>query len=142
MEIRKARENEMNTASDLVRRCKLSTEYLEVDYPRLVAVMDGSIVAYSAFPRQDNSNWVYIQSLCVDPSYRRRGIAGQLLDYQRDLLKSDDVLIALTLFWNKKIYEGLGFKQANARELKVGSIGGRQKHLHCMGLTWCKPLTY
>lgn len=79
---------------------------------------------------------VYIQSLAVDKRYRRQGIARALVGTGfENYLSSGDTMVALTLFWNIKVYESMGFHKVDAAEMKKrDDVAGREKHKHCVAL--------
>ncbi len=79
---------------------------------------------------------VHIQSLCVDKDNRRKGIARKLVEYGFDkFVKNGEAMTALTLFWNIRTYEKLGFVKVNAKELKrADDVTQREKHKYCTAM--------
>ena len=74
--------------------------------------LDGRMVAFSISGRADRSG--YVQRLAVDPSARRRGLAGLLLDDALHWMRRRDVEHAMvnTAFDNRPalaLYESVGF---------------------------------
>jgi len=120
---------------NVVLSSKLSDEHIESTSKwYVIRNPDNNIVACMGLePRND---YVYIQSLAVEKSYRRQGLAKKLVQQAMDNdVKTGQTLIALTLFWNKTIYEKLGFTAMEAAPIKAkDDVGARPKHKHCMAL--------
>jgi N-acetylglutamate synthase-like GNAT family acetyltransferase len=95
---------------------------------------EGSLVGCMGLERRGTN--VYIQSMSVAVDHRLQGISRLLVDYAYDnYVGHGDRLVALTLFWNKKVYEKLGFELADARQIKnADDVGAKQKHKYCMAL--------
>lgn len=130
MNIRFGSEADLPEIRKLVTLCRLSTDNLQQDKPRLVTETDGLVVATMALPRRGNR--VHIQSLSVHPDYRRQGLARDLIDFGFDTLDLGDQLAALTLFWNNAFYLRIGFTKVDAAEMKrADDIGRRPKHKYC-----------
>lgn len=130
-----AEEKDMPEISSLIEAVKLSTEHME-ETSKWYGIRNelGQLIACMGLAWR--GDFVYIQSLSVDKAFRKQGNARRLVDraFAEDL-KKGETLIALTLFWNKKIYEKLGFQQMNAAEIKKrDDIAALPKHLHCMAL--------
>lgn len=79
---------------------------------------------------------VHIQSLCVDKEHRRMGYARRLVEHGFDkFVKKGEAMTALTLFWNIKTYERLGFAKVNSKELKrADDVTQREKHKYCTAM--------
>lgn len=79
---------------------------------------------------------VHIQSLSVDKDHRKQGIARKMVEYGFDnFVKKGEAMTALTLFWNVKTYERLGFVKVNAKELKqADDVTRREKHKYCTAM--------
>lgn len=92
----------------------------------------GWLIACMGLARR--GEYVYIQSLSVDKAFRKQGLARRLVERAlAEDVKKDETLIALTLFWNKNVYEKLGFQKMNAAEIKKrDDIAAQARHVHCM----------
>ncbi len=77
---------------------------------------------------------VHIQSMSVDRRFRKRGIARVMVEKAMDdFVDVGESLVALTLFWNMKIYERMGFVRVNAARMKQqDDVAGRGKHKYCV----------
>lgn len=94
-------------------------------------------VGYEREEEGDSSN-IYMQSLVVDKPHRKKGI-GTLLtnELYESIVKQDERLVALTLFWNNEFFQKLGFYKINAKEIKAqDEIAGREKYKYCTA--WMK----
>ncbi|HJY98492.1 MAG TPA: GNAT family N-acetyltransferase [Patescibacteria group bacterium] len=118
----------------LIKSAKLSPEFVDQADVWLGCRMGGKLVGCMALERR--GNLVHIQSLSVDKGFRKRGIAKSLIGKGfENYLSSEDTMTALTLFWNIRIYERMGFHKVNAAEMKkMDDVAGREKHKHCVAL--------
>ncbi len=78
----------------------------------------------------------YMESLAVHPDARRQGIGRQLVDmlYGLYVAPRDELtdLTAMTLFWNNRFYESLGFERVDPRQAKqADDIAAKEKHRYC-----------
>lgn len=131
--VESAQSPDLHKIRELVQSCKLSTDYIDTADIWLVKRFDPQILAgCMALERRDNR--VHIQSLSVDKNYRRQGVARELIEYaMENYLSYGDYLVALTLFWNNKFYNRVGFHRVNAAEIKrADDVGSREKHRHCV----------
>lgn len=120
---------------NVVLSAKLSDEHIESTSKwYIIRNPNDTIIACMGLePRND---YVYIQSLAVEKSYRRQGLAKKLIQQAMvNDVKPGQTLIALTLFWNRTVYEKLGFTMMDAAPIKIkDDVGARPKHKHCMAL--------
>lgn len=126
---------DMPEISSLIKVVGLSTEYMdesEIWYG--IRNELGWLIACMGLVRR--GTYVYIQSLSVDKAFRKQGFARRLVDHAfAQHVHPRETLVALTLFWNKNVYEKLGFTQMNAAEIKKrDDIAAQPRHLHCMAL--------
>ncbi len=130
-----ASNNDIPKIKELVKSVKLSIDNIEnADVWLIHRDATGEIIGCMGLEKRGSR--VYIQSLSVDPRFRKQGIARALVGYGfARFLHHGDQLIALTLFWNKEFYEKLGFEKTDAKEIKrADDVGSRCKHTHCMAL--------
>ena len=118
----------------VIEGAKLSAAYAEHGERWVTYWVEGKMVGCVTIERRDKL--VHLQSLSVDKNHRRMGIARELVEYVFDnYVDQGEALTALTLFWNVKIYEKLGFTRVDAAEMKkVDDVAGREKHKHCAAL--------
>jgi ribosomal protein S18 acetylase RimI-like enzyme len=116
--------------TSLVNSCKLSTEYLDKGERWWLVQKNRTPIGCITIETRDNL--VHIQSLCVDPNYRRQGIAKALVDKVFDqAVKKEQTLIAMTLFWNNKIYKAMDFELLPTEFKTFDDVGAREKHKYC-----------
>ena len=120
----------------LIRLGKLSTED--------VADYDGWLLAHAPDGEELvgcvgielRSPHAYMESLVVHPDARRQGLGGELTKrlfglYIADSADMDD-LTAMTLFWNNRFYEALGFERIDPRAAKMADdVAAKEKHRYC-----------
>ncbi|KKU09369.1 MAG: hypothetical protein UX13_C0042G0005 [Candidatus Woesebacteria bacterium GW2011_GWB1_45_5] len=118
----------------LIESVKLSPEYIKKADVWLGCVTEDKLVGCMALERRNGL--VHIQSLSVEKEHRRNGIARSLVDSGfENYLVQGDIMVALTLFWNIKVYERMGFHRVNAAEMKKrDDVAGREKHKYCVAL--------
>jgi len=119
---------------EVIEGAKLSAKFAEYGERWVTYWVEGKMVGCVTFERRDRL--VHLQSLAVDKRNRRMGVARELVGYVFDnYVNSGEALTALTLFWNVKIYEKMGFTRVDAAEMKrVDDVAGREKHKHCAAL--------
>jgi ribosomal protein S18 acetylase RimI-like enzyme len=90
--IRHARTRDLKTIFSLYQNWRNEPKHGEVDYklndfkkyigsPKadlIVACEDGDVIAYLL--AYDHENWGYLDSICVNPQYRRSGVGQALID--------------------------------------------------------------
>jgi len=118
----------------VIEGAKLSAKYAEYGERWVTYWVEGRMVGCVTIERRDKL--IHLQSLSVDNNHRKMGIARELVEYVFDnYVDQGEALTALTLFWNVKIYEKLGFTRVNAAEMKkADDVAGREKHKHCAAL--------
>lgn len=128
----------LDEVSSLIERGKLSPDGIQDYEGWLVARQVGSEALAGCVGYETRGSNVYMESLVVDPAHRRQGLGKQLTDLLfTDTLQNGQTLVALTLFWNNRFYENIGFKRADAKVIKAADdIGGRTKHRYCT--TWTR----
>ncbi len=134
-DIRVAVERDLPDMERLVASVRLSTKRVrDADVWLICRGVEGELIGCSGPERR--GSYVYGQSLAVAKEHRRQVIARTLIEYGFDhYLCSGDMRVVLTLFWNKKMYERLGFRQTGASAIKAADdVGSRPKHRHCMAL--------
>ncbi|WP_222566040.1 GNAT family N-acetyltransferase [Novilysobacter antarcticus] len=73
-----------------------------------------------------NGDWWWIQSVYVDPGYRRRGVLSALYRHVEDLARQTDGVIGLRLYVERdnaiaqRTYEALGMADAGYRIYEAG----------------------
>ena len=114
-----------------IEKNKLSAE--DYPYEKEWVIREGdNIIGFIGVESSGDNH--YIQSLAVEKDRRKKGIGKRLVEMAK---KEYSSLIALTLFWNGRFYEGLGFKKVNAKETKAKDpIGRLEKHKHCTAYFW------
>lgn len=122
----------------LIEAVGLSTEHVEMADVWLVCRENDRILGCMALERREPL--VHIQSLSVSKEYRKKGIARALIDHgMENYMNPGEIMTALTLFWNIKTYEKLGFVRVEAAELKkADDVTGREKHRYCTALVRVK----
>ena len=78
----------------------------------------------------------YMESLVVHPDARRQGLGRALTQRLFDLYVADDAkymdMVAMTLFWNNRFYESLGFERVDPRMAKAADdVAAKEKHRYC-----------
>ncbi len=118
----------------LVESVGLSTEDLLNADKWLVCEKNGILVGCMAV--EFRSPLVHIQSLSVDKKFRRQGMARKMVEYGFDnFVNSGEAMTALTLFWNIKFYEKIGFGRVDAKEIKqADDVTRREKHKYCTAM--------
>lgn len=120
----------------LIRLGKLSTDDI-ADY-------DGWLLAY--VPQNEmlvgcvgvelRAPHAYMESLVVRPDVRRQRLGAELTKRLFGLYVADnsdiDDLMAMTLFWNNRFYESLGFERVDPRVAKeADDVAAKEKHRYC-----------
>lgn len=114
----------------LVESCKLSIDHLE-DGEIWLIVKDGERVV-GCISIETRSDLVHIQSLSVAKDMRKRGIARALVEnIYTNFVVPGQTLIAMTLFWNNKTYQALGFEHMPSMIKISDDVASREKHKFC-----------
>lgn len=121
-----------------IMSAKLDPSYVEYGGDWITYWQDGQMVG--CVTSEKRGSLVHLQSLSVNPMFRRKGIAREMVQYVFDnYLEPGEILTALTLFWNIKIYRKMGFHTVDAAEMKkMDDVAGREKHKHCAALVRVK----
>lgn len=120
----------------LIRLGKLSTDDI-ADYDGwLLAHAPDSDALVGCVGVELRSPHAYMESLVVHPDARRQGLGGELTKRLFGLYVADgaDVndLTAMTLFWNNRFYEALGFERVDPRVAKMADdVAAKEKHRYC-----------
>lgn len=90
-----------------------------------VAEVDGSTVGYvfCEVIKEGTATTLYIDDLCVDPNYRRRGIARMLIDKAKEYAKQKNCLFLMLNVWEfnrsaVEFYESCGF-ETRTRHMEI-----------------------
>lgn len=72
----------------------------------------------------------------MDKDRRKRGVARKMVEYGfENFVNSGEAMTALTLFWNIKFYEKIGFGRVDAKEIKqTDDVTRREKHKYCTAM--------
>lgn len=128
----------------LIRLGKLSTEDI-ADYDGwLLAYVPGEETLVGCVGVELRPPHAYMESLVVHPDARRRGIGSELTKQLFGLyvVGEEDIrdLTAMTLFWNNRFYEALGFERIDPRVAKIADdVAAKEKHRYCT--VWRKELS-
>ena len=119
----------------LIRLGKLSTEDI-ADYNGWLLAHNPGEALVGCVGVELRSPHAYMESLVVHPDMRRQGLGAELTERLFGLYIADNAdtsdLTAMTLFWNNKFYESLGFERVDPRAAKIADdVATKEKHKYC-----------
>ncbi len=113
----------------------MSSEYLwDFDVWLTVRDMGGALIGCDALERR--SKLLHGHSLAVRKDHRKQGIARAIIEHGFiHYMDSGDTRVVFTHFYNKKMYERMGFTMADkAHYAHLDDIGARELHRSTMVL--------